>query len=218
MTQFLTQNFSVRNDLNLNSLRISGDLTVGGNEVIEGNLTVMGTISPAFTPPGVSTVINGTIGVNTDFTVIQPANSVLESITLVNTGATNIVTGAAANDDLNLTIGVGASFVNAMGVTPLIDGPGIIWVSGVALPLFMGSQPAVAAVSSALTDPFAPADGMIGGPATSSSVVGFVWIPGTAPLFTVAQRNLNFRFTPAGTNPLATTSSVSVLCTFQSFA
>ena len=39
MTQFLTQNFSVRNDLNLNSLRISGDLTVGGNLVVEGSIS-----------------------------------------------------------------------------------------------------------------------------------------------------------------------------------
>ena len=216
MTQFLTQNFSVRNDLNLNSLRISGDLTVGGNEVIEGNLTVMGTITPAFTPPGVSTVITNTVGVNTDITVIQPANSVLTRVLVVNTGATDIVTAGAGGDDLDLSIGVGASFVNAMLATALLnDGGGAVtWASGVGLPLFMGSQPAVAAVTGAIANAFAPADGVIGGPATSEALV---WIPATAPLFTVAQRNLNFRFQVLA-NPLTTTSSVSVLCTFQAFS
>ena len=64
---FLTQNFSVRNDLNLNSLRISGDLSLGGNitsDANPNNYTRAGqgfNVAVGYTPVGFDTAVSGTV-------------------------------------------------------------------------------------------------------------------------------------------------------------
>ena len=116
-------NFSVENDreslnnVNCESLQVSGDLTVGSD------LTVGGTINPAFSPNGVSTAIPVAVG-NTDISVVQPPNSVLTSITVVNTPprypshvffGLSLIKGVCPRKNPNGTLKI-ADFVDLFGV------------------------------------------------------------------------------------------------------
>ena len=191
-------NFSVEKDMNLSdvnceALQVAGDLNVGG------------TINPAFSPVGVSTAVPTAVG-NTDISVVQPRNSVLTSITVVNTGATAFATAGGAGDDLDLTIGTTVGGAEVMAATALLDdgGGAVSWGSGIALPLFAGALGANIGAANAFAN-------VNNGPATSEALV----MVATPALFSAAGRTLNFRFSVLA-NPLTTSSSVAVLCTFQS--
>ena len=190
-------NFSVEKDMNLSTvncetLEVGGDLTVGG------------TINPAFSPNGVSTAIPVAVG-NTDISVVQPPNSVLTSITVVNTGTTDFNTAGAAGDDLDLTIGTTVGGGEIMAATALLDtgGAPVAWGAGVALPLFAGADGARSGGANAFAN-------INNGPATSEALV----MTATPGLFSAGGRTLNFRFSVLA-NPLTSSSSVAVLCTFQ---
>jgi len=199
-------NFSVENDreslnnVNCESLQVSGDLTVGSD------LTVGGTINPAFSPNGVSTAIPVAVG-NTDISVVQPPNSILTSITVVNTGADFFTTNGVAGDDLDLTIGTTVGGAEIMPATALLNDLGgpVNWAAGIALPLFVG----VVGARNGAANAFAP---FPGAPSTTEALQMTVAPPPS--LFSAAGRTLNFRFSVLA-NSLTSSSSVAVLCTFQ---
>ena len=103
-TPFLTQNFSVRNDLNLDSLRVTGDMFVGGN------LTVEGSISPG-------TFTNRVVSLTTTPQVLTAAQS--GTTFVLNRAAGIVVTLPTAAVGLNyeFVVGVDNTLTTVAGAT-----------------------------------------------------------------------------------------------------
>lgn len=152
--------------------------------------------------------LNGTHSENTDITVIQPANTIIANVTIVNSGTVDIKT--ASGNDNHLIMSIGRNEIGGIpdynGIQPAQEllnqtnppGLAITWPASVRLPIIISGV-------GQRENAFWPE-------------VAASWThPGLAiyisRLASITARELNFRFTPIQTD-LASTSTITIICEF----
>ena len=151
-----------------------------------------------------TTKTTGTIAVtkdvNTDVAFTQPAGTTLKDLVVINAGV--LTNAGGASDDFNISMGAGASYVDLLAATALLDGASVTWLANV--PLYVIKNSHGHAANAFKTGGIGP----VGGPATSEAIVV------AAALYSSSARTINVRFTPVTTDMAVAATTIKVIATF----
>ena len=134
-------------------------------------------------------------------TITQPANTVLTSLHLFNTGG-DITSAANGTDDLDIIVGTTVGGVDILAATALMDGASVTWQtnSSVRLDLENGM------LANALVNGSS-------GIATTEAIA-----PVDSALYTATARTISVSLTPLNNNLVATSTAVRMGATFIQIA